>query len=378
MSDYFRPAQRNKALAFFYLAIPVGAAVGFTLGGALATAFGWRWAFAICGLPGVLLSLLCLIIDEPERGSSEHDLSNETETAVSTGEPGEFVDGHTQSPSLGGEGMTSVEQVEVDTTASAPEGVEPLEVESQVPQSPDPGHPEPEPPMPWWPALVAMWHDKGFVYSLAGTTLVVFASGGMADWFTSYLQRVQGFSLNDASLYTGAMTVLGGIGGTVCGAWASDKLVATGAFAAAEFLLMSVSIALSSAFAFAALYTPGSSRGLVVLFLFLTQFFLWFYSGPSNSVMSRVPLQVRTRAFAVSILIQHALGDAIASPIVGVISDSTGSLATAVGILPFFLAAGALVWFIGWVRVPDPLWTRLHNNSERHFHSCFGHNEHNE
>jgi MFS family permease len=46
MSDYFRPAQRNKALAFFYLAIPVGAAVGFTLGGALATAFGWRWAFA--------------------------------------------------------------------------------------------------------------------------------------------------------------------------------------------------------------------------------------------------------------------------------------------------------------------------------------------
>lgn len=68
IADYYPPERRNRILTFFYVAIPVGAALGFVLGGVLGAAYGWRTAFLICGLPGVALALLVLLIKEPPRG----------------------------------------------------------------------------------------------------------------------------------------------------------------------------------------------------------------------------------------------------------------------------------------------------------------------
>jgi MFS family permease len=55
LSDYFPLSQRGRAFAVFYVAIPVGAAVGFLLGGAIGRAYGWRAAFYAVGLPGVAM-----------------------------------------------------------------------------------------------------------------------------------------------------------------------------------------------------------------------------------------------------------------------------------------------------------------------------------
>jgi len=68
LADFYSPPKRNKALTIFYTAIPVGAALGFLLGGEIGQAIGWRYAFLICGLPGILIALLILFIHEPERG----------------------------------------------------------------------------------------------------------------------------------------------------------------------------------------------------------------------------------------------------------------------------------------------------------------------
>src|SRR4249920_137583 len=57
ISDYYPPERRGRAFAIFYLAIPVGSAVGYLLGGFLDEHFGWRAAFFAVGLPGVLLAL---------------------------------------------------------------------------------------------------------------------------------------------------------------------------------------------------------------------------------------------------------------------------------------------------------------------------------
>jgi len=66
--DDLTPADRkNRALAIFYLAIPVGSALGYLTGGFIQAHWGWRYAFYICGGPGLLLSLLCLAIAEPAR-----------------------------------------------------------------------------------------------------------------------------------------------------------------------------------------------------------------------------------------------------------------------------------------------------------------------
>jgi len=72
LSDYFPPERRGRAFAIFYVAIPVGAAVGFLLGGALERAFGWRVAFFAVGVPGLGLSLLALTAPDPPRGTSDH------------------------------------------------------------------------------------------------------------------------------------------------------------------------------------------------------------------------------------------------------------------------------------------------------------------
>jgi len=67
IDDLTPPETKGRALAIFYLAIPVGSALGFVIGGFIEARWGWRSAFFICGGPGLLLALTCLLIVEPHR-----------------------------------------------------------------------------------------------------------------------------------------------------------------------------------------------------------------------------------------------------------------------------------------------------------------------
>ena len=71
VSDLFEEHKRGRIMAIFYVAIPVGTAIGYLLGGALGHAHGWRYPFYVCAAPGVLLGLLLLFVPEPVRGSRD-------------------------------------------------------------------------------------------------------------------------------------------------------------------------------------------------------------------------------------------------------------------------------------------------------------------
>jgi MFS family permease len=71
LSDYYPRERRGRVFAIFYLAIPVGSAVGYLLGGLIEHHFGWRAAFYAVGLPGLLLALLSLTIADPPRGIND-------------------------------------------------------------------------------------------------------------------------------------------------------------------------------------------------------------------------------------------------------------------------------------------------------------------
>lgn len=58
---------KGRALAVFFLAIPLGYALGYILGGSISHAYGWRAAFFMVGGPGVVLGFACLAIAEPAR-----------------------------------------------------------------------------------------------------------------------------------------------------------------------------------------------------------------------------------------------------------------------------------------------------------------------
>ncbi|MFN2287212.1 MAG: spinster family MFS transporter [Chromatocurvus sp.] len=69
ISDYYPPEQRGTALSFYSSGIYIGILLGYAFGGLLAEAFGWRAAFMLVGLPGILLAVaLLLAVKEPPRG----------------------------------------------------------------------------------------------------------------------------------------------------------------------------------------------------------------------------------------------------------------------------------------------------------------------
>jgi MFS transporter, Spinster family, sphingosine-1-phosphate transporter len=72
LSDFYDERSRNRILSIFYLAIPVGAAIGYTSGGVLGSMFNWRTPFFVCAIPGLVIALLYWIFGrEPQRGASD-------------------------------------------------------------------------------------------------------------------------------------------------------------------------------------------------------------------------------------------------------------------------------------------------------------------
>jgi len=73
VADFFPRERRGRMLSLFFLAIPVGSALGYILGGSLGQAFGWQKAFLLVGLPGLALSVPLLFLADPPRGGQAPD-----------------------------------------------------------------------------------------------------------------------------------------------------------------------------------------------------------------------------------------------------------------------------------------------------------------
>lgn len=282
ISDFYPPERRNKVMTIFYVAIPVGAALGFTIGGFVGEHWSWRHAFMICGLPGLAVAAGALMIRDPGRGT-------------------------------------------FDAVKAAPAS--------------------------WGDALRAMWASGSYVNAVAGYVAVTFASGGMGEWFPTFLSRVHKMSPSEAGTTVGGVTLLGGLVGTAVGGLLGDVLRK---HTRQPYLALS-GLSMIPATLFAGLSLVAPDPKTVVGCIFLAQFFLWFYNGPINAMIANsVPSTIVARAFAISILMIHVLGDAISPIIIGRISDATGNLTTAVTIVPVALGVGAAIWIWGWRNVPEP------------------------
>ena len=343
IADYFPIEKRSKALSIFYIAVPVGSAIGFAVGGTVGAAYGWRAAFAVCGLPGIILAIAVLYITEPEKGISD-DASSRKKSTSSDNENTNMI--------------FSADNVATYTTPDS--NLESIDLDQ-------PGVRD----LPvivirifsWMETLNILRNDADYVHVVVGLVFTTFAVGGMADWLPAYMVREVGWNENEASLIIGAMTVVGGLVGTLVGSWLNTLIVNSELLPNPEFFLMFTSLSISTIFAFISMYAPNLTPGSATFFLFVTQFFMWMYTGPANTIITSVSIHIRVRAFAVLILLQHAFGDAISPVIVGAISDSTGSLKSAVSILPLTLGLGALSWMHGYFYIVDNKWLNRNTNS---------------
>jgi MFS family permease len=71
LADLFPPRQRGRVMGLYFLALPLGGAIGSGIGGWFATHGDWRQAFWVVGIPGLFAALAGLLMFDPGRGASE-------------------------------------------------------------------------------------------------------------------------------------------------------------------------------------------------------------------------------------------------------------------------------------------------------------------
>lgn len=88
LADFYPDRERNRILSIFYLAIPIGAALGYLAGGQIGSHWGWRAPFFVCAIPGLLIALVYGFAGrEPARGACDEVKPNLSRTTF----PGLFT-----------------------------------------------------------------------------------------------------------------------------------------------------------------------------------------------------------------------------------------------------------------------------------------------
>lgn len=158
LADCFPAASRGRVYAVLNMAIPVGSALGYVLGGLIGQHLGWRAAFLIAGAPGMLLAFAVLWLPDPPRGSQD----------------------------------------EAVAAPAAARAASPLAV------------------------YLALMRRSPYGVIVLGYAAYTFALGGLAFWMPSFLERVRGVPPAEATTGFGAIVIVTGFVGTFIGGWLSD------------------------------------------------------------------------------------------------------------------------------------------------------------
>ena len=205
-------------------------------------------------------------------------------------------------------------------------------------RDPNRGAQQKEPP-PDFKRYKKLIKNKPFMYACLSQAMVTFTLGGFAAWMPSFFNRYYGYSVAEASMVFGAMTVVGGILGTFAGGWLADWLHKK--TQRAYFIVIYGTIFAAVPFAVAALSMHGKVPALVCFLIAETLIFM--HMGPINAALvDATSVAVRSMAFALNIFIIHVLGDAVSPTVIGAISDAAGLRMAIVACSLMLLLAG---WF---------------------------------
>ena len=266
IADLFPLLLRGRVLSYFYVAIPVGSAIGYAIGGFVAAHWGWQTAFFVVAPPGLLLGLACFWRADPRARSQR---SKEKRHA-------------------------SLQD------------------------------------------YLGLARTRSYVLNTLAMTALTFAIGGMSFWVPGYLEY-RGLPPTSRIIF-GGITVFAGLTATLSGGIVGDSLRKR--FPGSYFLISGIGVMIAFPFSVVMLFTPFPSAWLL---MFIAVFFLFFNTGPSNAALANVTHpSVRATAFALNILIIHALGDATAPPLIGAVADRTNMNVAFLVVSAMMLVAGVL------------------------------------
>jgi MFS family permease len=284
LADCFPVNARGRVFAVLNMAIPVGAALGYVLGGLIGQHFGWRAAFFVCGAPGIVLAGAVLWLKDPPRGAQEGEGSPATSGT------------HRHTGRLSG----------------------PVAV------------------------YMSLLRRPPYMLLVLGYAAYTFGLGGLGFWMPTFLERVRGIPADQATTGFGAIVVVTGVLGTLVGGWLGDYCLKR---SPQGYLWFSGAVTLAAApVALLALAAPAPA--LYYPAVVVAELLLFMSTGPINAAIANIvsPLE-RASAIALSMFAIHLLGDVPSPPLIGHLSD-VGSLAHAVLVVPVAVAIGGIVWLV--------------------------------
>jgi MFS family permease len=358
LSDLYPVDHRGRILSWFYAAIPVGSALGFVIGSQVAeTDLGWRGAFLVAVIPGLLLGVLCLFRREPPRPNVQADPTSGGSVSVSHA-PNylavlkelwgirSFVllcAGMTASTFvLGGVAsvmqlyiferearftidMPAIERLEALTNSTG-ERVVAVEVTDKLRRIAGPER------------FTAAELRENLNKTLSESELE-----NSSTWLFREATAEGSISNGMIGLTLGGIIVVAGLVATLLGGAAGDWFRKRGV-KGAYFHVAGWGTLAGFPFFVAILYVPFP---LAWVMIFLAVFALFFNTGPANTVLANVSRQeIRATAFAINILVIHALGDAISPPIIGIIT-ALSSMHTAFLATSFLIPVAGVLWVLG-------------------------------
>ena len=296
LADSFSRAQRGRVLSVFNMAIPVGAALGYIVGGLMSHHYGWRSAFFVAGAPGLLLAMLVLRLrdpprgaqDESEEGGSAHPVSSGTRSAAGNDAPGE----------------------------GAPRSAIAL--------------------------YSSLLQRAPYMLVVLGYAAYTFALGGLAVWMPNFLEHVHNIPAVKATTTFGAIVVVTGFLGTFAGGWLGDYWIKSSRQA---YLWMSGWITLLAA-PLTLVALTAAAPSVYYPAIIAAELLLFMSTGPINSAIANlVSPTERASAFALSMFVIHLLGDVPSPTLIGWLADLS-SLGQAVLIVPAAIVISGIVWLI--------------------------------
>jgi MFS family permease len=170
--------------------------------------------------------------------------------------------------------------------------------------------------------LGGLVRNGAFVTASLGMAAYTFAIGGMQAWIPQFLIKLRGLDIRTANIDFSYIVLINGIGATLLGGWIGDRMLKR--FYGAYYSFSGIAMLLAVPFMVAAIYFTGS---LMFPAMFVAVFFVLVGTGPTNAALvNSVSANIRSTALAVNVFVIHLLGDAFSPPLIGWISDRTGSL----------------------------------------------------
>ncbi|MGZ8762468.1 MAG: MFS transporter [Acidimicrobiia bacterium] len=275
LGDYYPARMRARAFSFQQVVVFVGGGIGLALGGYVGSTLGWRWAFALVGMPGSLVAVLAFRLREPRRGEAE---------LPDGAHPGPEPE---VSPARGLTFRAFVRKMFTD-----------LSVELRM-----------------------IFGIRTMRYILIGVSALLFTVAGISYWLAVYHERYSGMTVTEATAFTAAVLGVGGIIGTFGGGAFGDRVFGTrGPSARVAFVVW-------SALACTVLFLISFALANVGVRLALQ--FLGVVAAAGSvpslraSMLDVLPAQSRGIGASAFALAAAVFGTALAPVLVGVLSDLT-------------------------------------------------------